>query len=57
MLVGLQAQGKTSLLARLREVNETKFIPSTFNSRVKGEHRMMDSYRSQKRGGEQNITP
>ena len=51
MLVGLQAQGKTSLLARLREVNETRFVPSTFTSRVKGDHQKIgDSYRSRKAG-------
>ena len=36
MLVGLQKMGKTTLLSRLREVNEAQMIASTFNERVKG---------------------
>ena len=51
MLVGPQAQGKTSLLARLREVNEAKFVPSTFTSRVKGDaQKIGESIRSRKVG-------
>ena len=50
MLVGLQAQGKTSLLAKLREVNEDRFMPSTFSSRVKGEKNELP--KQHKRGGE-----
>ena len=36
MLVGLQNRGKTSLLSRLREVNEVESSTTTFNERVMG---------------------
>ncbi len=36
MLVGLQNRGKTSLLSRLREVNEIESSATTFNERVMG---------------------
>ena len=36
MLVGLQNRGKTSLLARLKEVNEVESNATTFNERVMG---------------------
>ena len=36
MLVGLQKQGKTTLLSRLREVNEVDNNPTTFTERVMG---------------------
>lgn len=37
MLVGLQKQGKTTILAHLTEVNETDSAPSTFMARTTGE--------------------
>uniref|UniRef100_A0A1X7UH02 non-specific serine/threonine protein kinase n=1 Tax=Amphimedon queenslandica TaxID=400682 RepID=A0A1X7UH02_AMPQE len=37
MLVGLQKQGKTTLLTRLREINEVRTPISTFNERKEGE--------------------
>lgn len=37
MLVGLQKQGKTTLLSRLREINEVRTPVSTFNERIEGE--------------------
>ena len=36
MLVGLQKQGKTTLLSRLREVTEVDVSSSTFTDRVMG---------------------
>ena len=36
MLVGLQKQGKTTLLSRLREVNEVDTNTTTFTERVTG---------------------
>lgn len=38
MLVGLQKQGKTTLLSRLREINEVKTSVGTFNERIEGEN-------------------
>ena len=38
MLVGLQKQGKTTLLTRLREINETRTSVATFNERIEGEN-------------------
>ena len=38
MLVGLQKQGKTTLLSRLRDINEVETTLSTFNERIKGEN-------------------
>ena len=38
MLVGLQKQGKTTLLSRLREINEAKTSVATFNERIEGEN-------------------
>ena len=38
MLVGLQKQGKTTLLTRLRDINEVETTLSTFNERIKGEN-------------------
>lgn len=37
MLVGLQKQGKTTLLSRMREINEARTPVSTYNERVEGE--------------------
>ena len=37
MLVGLQKQGKTTLLAHLKEKNEVRSPATTFNQRIKGE--------------------
>ena len=55
MLVGLQRMGKTTLLSRLREVNEAPMTPSTFNERVRGEEGTKQSpsvsSRSKKRVG------
>ena len=51
MLVGLQKMGKTTLLTRLREVNETTTAASTFNERVRGEERERQG-RGKKKGGE-----
>ena len=54
MLVGLQRMGKTTLLSRLREVNEAQVTASTFNERVKGEDKGKQSgfLKSRKRGGQ-----
>ena len=51
MLVGLQRMGKTTLLFRLRELNEAHMIVSTFNERVKGEEGK--AHRPKKKGGEE----
>jgi Leucine-rich repeat (LRR) protein len=37
MLVGLQKQGKTTLLSRLREINEAKTAVTTYNDRIERE--------------------
>jgi len=37
MLVGLQKRGKTTLLARLTELNEIEQVATTYNSRNSGE--------------------
>ena len=50
MLVGLQRMGKTTLLSRLKEVNETSSVSSTFNERVKGEEKGRHG-RGRKKGG------
>ena len=52
MLVGLQKMGKTTLLSRLREVNESTTAASTFNERVKGEEKERGGGRGRKKGGE-----
>ena len=52
MLVGLQKMGKTTLLSRLREVNESTTAASTFNERVKGEEKERGGGRGKKKGGE-----
>ena len=47
--------GKTTLLSRLREVNEAQMTASTFNERVKGEERGRQTGglgRGKKKGGE-----
>ena len=49
MLVGLQRMGKTTLLSRLREVNEVHMTASTFNERVRGEDGKQT--KSKKKGG------
>ena len=37
MLVGLQKQGKTTLLSRLTEINEVDHLASTYSSRTSGD--------------------
>ena len=37
MLVGLQKQGKTTLLSRLTEMNEVEHLASTYSSRMSGD--------------------
>ena len=51
MLVGLQKMGKTTLLSRLREINEAQMVVSTFNERVKGEEGKASASRPKKKGG------
>ena len=43
--------GKTTLLSRLREINEAHMIVSTFNERIKGEEGK--AHRPKKKGGEE----
>jgi small GTP-binding protein len=50
MLVGLQKMGKTTLLSKLREVNESTTAASTFNERVKGEEKERGGSRGRKKG-------
>ena len=55
MLVGLQKMGKTTLLSKLREVNESTTAASTFNERVKGEEKERGGGRGRKKGGEKLV--
>lgn len=56
MLVGLQKMGKTTLLSRLREVNEEASQYSTFLQRVAGEDTISASGRESKTSNKINGT-